>query len=111
MSYHIAKALESDLVCTVVSHYEATPDGLLQKPELVTSLAWDNYDENSETLSSTGIPLHETVGICNHNIAVPDQILPTEVPTRENTKARKRSLKFTDTSLDPYRKKPKFSEF
>ena len=34
---------------------------------LYLSLAWDNYDENTETLSGSGT-LQDTVGICYQNI-------------------------------------------
>ena len=40
----------------------AAPDGIVQEQGLCTSLAWDNYDENTETLSGLGT-LHDTVEI------------------------------------------------
>ena len=44
----------------------AAPDGIVQEQGLCTSLAWDSYDENTETLSGLGT-LHDTVGICYQN--------------------------------------------
>ena len=51
-----------------VRHRDAElPDGLLKNEGFATSLAWDNYDENTETLSGSGT-LHDTVSIYHQNI-------------------------------------------
>jgi hypothetical protein len=68
-AYHTAYLLETDLATSITDWQVATPDGLLQQPGLCTSLAWDNYDENCETLSGKWT-LHDTVGICYQNISL-----------------------------------------
>ena len=54
IGYHIAEALETELATAVYEKNQATPNGLLKSPGLATGLAWDNYDENCETLSGSG---------------------------------------------------------
>ena len=133
IGYHIAESLETDLASTVLERGVATPDGILQKSSLVTSVAWDNYDENSETLSGAGT-LHDTVGICFQNIVDDDNdekiiqlqdrinapgnsnevnttIEQNNLQTTSTRKYRKRTLQMPETELEPYRKKPKFSSF
>jgi len=45
---------------------------MLNETHLCTSLAWDNDDEQTETLSGKGT-LNDTMGICYQNV-------PTELP-------------------------------
>ena len=59
--------LETEIAMSVKQRDTALPDGLLKKAGLGTGLAWDNYDENTETLSGSGT-LHDTVSICYQNI-------------------------------------------
>ena len=63
----MAEGLETELAMSLKERAESIPDGLLRKAGLATGLAWDNCDENTETLSGSGT-LHDTVGICYQNI-------------------------------------------
>ena len=115
VNYHTVESFETQIASDISEGYEATPDGLIKYPGLITSLAWDNYDENTETLSGSGT-LHDTVGICYQNQPTEEEL--NVVFNRENTqkiaqKARtsKRKLIFQEQNLAPYRKKPKISEF
>ena len=66
ISYHTIEAIETDLATNIIARNCATPEGIDQSPGLSTGVAWDNYDENTETLSG-GNTLHDTVGICYQN--------------------------------------------
>ena len=123
IGYHTAEIIETDLATQIVNRQNATPDGLLQHSGLCTSLAWDNYDERTETLSGAGT-LHDTVGICYQNetdlspatnalandsvdsseLRIPAQIIP------ETYKSR-RSLELQQPILEPYQKKPRITVF
>ena len=74
MNYHTAEELETTLATNTSTTDVSTPDGLNRRPGLATALAWDNYDENTETLSGAGT-LHDTFGICYQN-TMPE--IPTE---------------------------------
>ena len=109
VSYHIVETLETDLATTVNHEGEACPDGILKLPNLVTGLAWDNYDENNETLSGAGT-VHDTVGICYQN--QPDvQPESADVPRNEIGHKRKRTFDSDVVGIEPYRKKPHISTF
>ena len=94
------------------------PDGLLKKAGLATSLAWDNYDENTETLSGSGT-LHDTVGICYQNVqdvgvnGMESLTAKTLSEALVGKRTRKQTLDVdgTEKSLEPYRKKPRISSF
>ncbi len=53
-NYDAVEEYETELAATISERETSTPDGLLRKPGLVTWCAWDNYDENMETLSGAG---------------------------------------------------------
>ncbi|RUM44802.1 MAG: hypothetical protein DSY80_04010, partial [Desulfocapsa sp.] len=118
ISYHTVEALETDLATNVTERNCSTPAGIEQCSGLATGLAWDNYDENTETISG-GNTLHDTVGICYQNINTAEIHTPTDnismaTPTAEHYMARKvskRSLVLRETTLQPYRKKPKIRTF
>ena len=63
--------LETEIATSITEKDRATPQRMLTKPGLATGVAWDNYVENSETLSAAGT-LHDTVGICYQNCVVGD---------------------------------------
>ena len=117
LSYHTIESIETDLAMTVSDRNISTPDGLVCEPGLSTAVAWDNYDENSETLSGSGT-LHDTVGICYQNIStdrtesnrpiVGDIARAEEEPRRRH---RKRTFTAEEHELTPYRKKPKVAVF
>lgn len=112
VSYHTVEELETDLATNITNRGSSTPDGIYQQAGLSTGLAWDNYDEQNETLSGSNT-LHDTVGICYQNIPTAkensDQTEQVNVP--HMTKASKRVLHLKETSLEPYRKKPKITVF
>ena len=68
LHYHTVEALETDLAMSVTEKNSSTPDDLLQQPGLEMGIAWDNYDENVETLSGSGT-IHDTVGLRYQNIS------------------------------------------
>ena len=58
---------ELQLAVDIYARGKAVPDGTVNVTELCTSLAWDNYDENTGTLSGKGT-LNGKVVICYQNI-------------------------------------------
>lgn len=120
ISYHTAEELETRLAYEIADKKLATPDGLLMQAGLGTALAWDNYDENTETLSGAGT-VHDTVGICFQNVP-PAAVLQedeTSIASSSNRNSQQQKVKkhtpraFTkeQKTLEPYRKKPKMSRF
>ena len=119
VSYNTAEMLETKLATNIAQRQFATPDGIERKPGLCTSLAWDNYDENSETLSGAGT-LHETVGICYQNVekntpvvdsldaSIPGTVTKHIVSKRQSSK---QAFVPNEITFEPYRKKPKMSSF
>jgi hypothetical protein len=114
--YNTVEECETELATNITERQESIPDGLLKIPGLATGLAWDNYDENTETLSGSGT-LHDTFGICYQNIpAVPSDLLISEAVSGGHEKLpkgvrKKRSFSGRNMELSPYRKKPKISTF
>ena len=88
INYHTIEELETELPTSITEKDRSTPQGMLTKPGLATGVAWDNYDENSETLSGAGT-LHDTVGILYQNCVVDDSTVG------ENTSATNRLFKTT----------------
>ena len=54
--------METEIASKIATEGQLLPDMLLSQVSLSTSLAWDNYDELTETLSGKDT-LHDTVGI------------------------------------------------
>ena len=116
--YHVAESIETQFATEIAARNTATPDGMSSEPDLYTSLAWDNYDEMTETLSGKGT-LHATVGICYQNIPESDHPVtqparrPEEATCASDTqqKCSLRTFKLDKQQLEPYRKKPKRSSF
>ncbi len=67
INYSTVEELETTFATSIAERGLATPDGLLQMPGLATGLAFDNYDELTETLDGKDT-LHDTVGIAYQNI-------------------------------------------
>ena len=63
IGYHMAESMETEIASSIVTEGKLLPDLLLPLLGLSTGLAWDNYDELTETLSGRDT-LHDTVGIC-----------------------------------------------
>ena len=123
--YHTAEEIETSFATDITSRQSSTPDGIVQQPGLMTSLAWDNYDENTDTLSGSGT-VHDTVGLCYQNIPTANQDIMVEETTPRtpetehysvnqpevvNTKRPARVFVSGPQQLEPYRKKPKMSKF
>jgi hypothetical protein len=117
VSYHTVETTETQMATDISNRNQATPHVMITKPQLCSSLAWDNYDECTETLSGRGT-LHDTVGISYQNIR-PDDENEQEHDTKpeENllkhsgTKSSKRSFQMNELVLEPYRKKAKMTNF
>jgi hypothetical protein len=125
VNYHAVESLETDLATVIKERNQTTPDGILKQAGLATGLAWDNYDENNETLTGAGT-LHDTVGICYQNITEskaddePETLQIEEiynhnddVEIEKSTRSgSKRSFEVNELTLEPYRrKKPKLTVF
>jgi hypothetical protein len=120
ISYHVTEEIETSLATEIADKQVAIPDGLLQKAGLATALAWDNYDENTETLSGMGT-VHDTVGICYQNIQPLASDVDNKEPYKTNKEAQtiktgkkqtpKRVFCREQRNLEPYWKKPKVSTF
>lgn len=129
--YNTCEEIETELARSIQSKNKSTPEGLQQCAGLCTGLAWDNYDELTETLSGAGT-LHDTFGICYQNIPINDET-PSSTPasnsdnigssetTPENmtnqqlstsrSVRKKRSISVEPVDLVPYMKKPRISNF
>ena len=112
IGYHTVEAIETDLATDISLRDSVSPDGIQRMPGLCTALAWDNYDEFTNSLSGSG-SLHDTVGICYQNNSTVGACgtNATESVTGQPWKRSKRSLVLKESNLEPYRKKPKISVF
>ncbi|KAK7575726.1 hypothetical protein V9T40_012012 [Parthenolecanium corni] len=117
INYWLAEELETRMAEEVSVSESVVPDGIDRVPHLSTCVAFDNYDEQVETLSGKG-SLHETVGICfqrlNENPA-PKKKTPTKTSNLKRSKkpakkSKKRKLDFTETTLQPYSKPLQFEK-
>ena len=110
IGYHTTERLETELASVITDKQQATPDGMRLQSGLCTGIAWDNYDENSETLSGGGT-LHDTVGFCYQNLTTDTADIHVNKAPVSRTAKPKRSLLEKETVLEPYRKKPKIKTF
>lgn len=113
VSYHLVEEYETELANVIQDKGQLLPDGLVQAPGLCTAVAFDNYDEICETLSGAGT-LHDTVGICYQNLSgLNETVRDAEYNTHQDTIRPRfnRSFTFQQRSLEPYRKKPRMSQF
>ena len=117
LNYNAIEELETDLALSISNKTLVTPDGMKLQSGLATGIAFNNYDEFTETLSGAGT-LHNTVGITFQN--VPDegssmvmeasQEKSTSEPLQQESNAstkssRKRLFDVVHTvELEPYRK-------
>ena len=67
ISYHTVEVLETDLTTNVSDRHCTTPEGITKLPGLCMGITWNNYDENTETLSGANT-IHDTVGIWYQNV-------------------------------------------
>ena len=116
ISYHLTEEFETRLASEISDKNYSTPDGLSMNPGLATALAWDNFDENIETMSGDGT-VHDTVGICYQNIVEhPINIQQDCDSARSGSQLKKkkqasRAFYKSQKVLEPYRKKPRISKF
>ncbi len=114
ISYSVAEEIETDIAFAISEKGQALPDGMMKLAGLGTGLAWDNYDENAETLSGAGT-VHDTVGICIQDVIDAPPIIEEEqsgtVEEIQDRKQRKRLFDKKECHLQPYYKKPKMSRF
>ena len=118
VNYHTVEALETYLATEITERKQTTPDGILKQAGLATGLAWNNYDENNETLTGSGT-LHNTIGIYYQNqidskkTNVQNDHVNPETITRTGTgRTLKRTFEAKELILEPYRKKkPKLTVF
>jgi len=45
--YHVAETTETQFATAITARERATPDGMVNEPQLCISLVWDNYDEDT----------------------------------------------------------------
>ena len=120
--YTTTEEIETDLAISIQNQEHLTPDGMQRLPGLATGTAWDNYDENTETLSGADT-LHDTVGICYQNAidmpSIPSDSVPQDImevegeeacqsQTTTSSRRKKRKSRAFDpktTVIEPYRKK------
>lgn len=67
-SYTVLEQLETDLTYSTVNSNCVCPEDILQRSDLNTGVAFDNYDRFVETLNGKDT-LHDTVGIIFQDIA------------------------------------------
>ena len=82
--YHIVESIEAEIATGISHPHQALLDGLTQGADLLTGLAWDIYDENTETLSGAGT-LHDTVGICYQTIPEAEEPVTSDFMILEHT--------------------------
>ena len=113
VGYHCTEEIETELAENILQGDRFLPDGLNAIPEVSTGLAWDNFDENKDSLSGLGT-LHDTQGICFQNSAHGCQEHPrnpSEEYSRTKMRSKKRSLEVSHCELEPLRKKPALKSF
>lgn len=112
IGYHVAEEIETDIAMSISDKGCAAPDGLQQVQGLATAFAFDNYDENCETLSGANT-LHDTVGIVYQNIEPQRDAGEEDIRNIPETtgKKRKRSFDTPMPAIAPYMKKPKVQSF
>ena len=121
INYHAVEEIETDLAYAILDRKEACPAGSV--PGVPCGLAFDNYDELTNTLSGADT-LHDTMGIMYQSKTpgaegpdsnqVRNQVLvepPLPPIARKPTRKRRRKLDVPDTALPPYRKKPRMDDF
>ena len=84
ISYTTAEEIETELALNIAKRNSATPDGLLKIANLSTGLAFDNYDEVTETLDGSN-SLHDTVGIAYQNVSTETTGAVTDRRSSDNT--------------------------
>ena len=99
----IDMGLEEGILSSVSNSF--IPDGLNTDEEVF--LAWDNWDINIETLSGSGT-IHHTFGIACQNKSAPVEF-HIQSPANSGRKFTKVSSNISNSTIEPYYKKPKIS--
>jgi len=116
LHYNTIEELETDLAISIEEQSSTTPSELQCTDGLSTSLAWDNFDHNNETLSGKDT-LHDTVGICYQNIMQVDETCSNDKENQPNLPTNKKRLRKrtldsgSHNIIEPYRKKPRIDKF
>ena len=118
LNYSCLEELETATAEAIQERKEACPENTL--PGLPMGLAFDNFDEMTQTLSGSNT-LHDTMGIVYQNLPCDStsirQINETPMPVRKpipgakKAVQKKRSLTVADTPLAPYFGVPKMTVF
>ena len=114
--YQLVVEYETELANAIQDKGQLLPDGLIPASDLCTAVAYDNYDEICETLSGAGT-LHDTVGICYQNSISQAQTTVTDKDISNIHQGisrlglTRKSFVYKERNLEPYRKKPKISQY
>ena len=111
VSYDEVKSLETEFAFSVETTERDSPDGMKLEPILGTGLAWDNYDDNMDTIDGEDSP-HATVGMCyqskNDAITINEPI--TKRPS-SRLGMKRRQFDGREREIDPYHKQLKKIKF
>ncbi len=120
VSYNVVEGTETEIASSLTETDGLLPDMSLQQPGLCTSLAFDDYNELTETLSSRDT-LYDTVGISFQNRIPEDTVTIAmhKVMSKEDSgdDIPKRSLKRRrqyepeDRTISPYKRKSSIRKF
>lgn len=115
LNYNSLEELETSTAEKIEEREQECPEGTVKGQPM--GVAFDNFDEMTQTLSGSET-LHDTMGILYQNIpsAENEEVSMVEIPaifklSSGPWKGRKRSLEPQETSLMPYRKKPRMTTF
>ena len=111
VNYNYIEELETAIGSSIENKKDGCPDGTVRN--LPMGLAFDNYDELTNTLSGSDT-LHDTMGILYQNECDHENSTRTSSSAYSTTKislSRKRKLVLEEEPLEPYRKKPKMCRF
>ena len=121
INYNCLEELETATAEAIQERKKACPEDTL--PGLPMGLAFDNFDELTQTLSGSNT-LHDTMGILyqnlpddddqsviNHTNATRAAVNTASTPGMKKTTKKKRSLNSSDVPLEPYIGVPKMTIF
>lgn len=116
VSYNVIEELETELTYSCGAREVICPPDIVRAPNLLTGLAFDNFDRFVDTLTGKDT-LHDTVGIIfqeiNDNYETEEEADIRDIDDNENnlkTSKRRRTYNVEPHSITPYRKKPKLVE-
>ena len=68
----------------ITEKHKATPDGLYREPGLATSVAWDNYDELTDSIAAGRLATHDCMGVVYQNRKPEGASAPPELAATDN---------------------------